>query len=83
MKRLDEETIRTVRDAFPKGMRVILKRTDNPQAPPIDTIGTVMGVDDVGQVMVNWDDGSRSNVAPFLDECWIVLSEGTGKRRTK
>lgn len=32
------------------------------QAPPIGTEGTVLGVDDIGSVMVKWDNGSRLNV---------------------
>ena len=35
---------------------------DDPQAPPIGTQGTVMGVDDIGSIMVAWDNGSGLNV---------------------
>lgn len=24
-------------------------------------------------IMVDWDDGSRSNVTPFIDEVWIAF----------
>ena len=70
---LDEETIRAIREIYVKGTRVALKKTEDPQAPPIDTKGTVIGFGDGGQIVVNWDDGSRSNVTPFIDECWIVF----------
>lgn len=70
---LDEETICMIKQIYNKGTRLELKRTDNPQAPPIGTRGTVTGVDDAGSIMVDWDDGSSSNVTPFIDECWIVF----------
>ena len=55
MERLDEKTICMIKRIYNKGTRLELKRTDNPQAPPIGTRGTVTGVDDSGRIMVNWD----------------------------
>ncbi len=31
---------------------------DDIQAPPVGTKGTVRGVDDIGSIMVSWDNGS-------------------------
>lgn len=73
MKRLNEKTIRMIRQIYTKGTRLELKRMDDPQAPPIGTRGTVTGVDDSGRIMVNWDNGSCLNVIPFVDECLIVF----------
>jgi hypothetical protein len=36
---------------------------DDVQAPPVGTRGTVRGVDDIGSIMVNWDNGSGLSVA--------------------
>lgn len=74
MKRLDEKTICMIRQIYSKGTRVELKRMDDPQAPPIGTRGTVTGVDDVGSIMVNWDNGVCLNIVPFVDECRIVFT---------
>ena len=74
MKRLDEKTICMIRQIYSKGTRVELKRMDDPQAPPIGTRGTVMGVDDAGRIMVNWDNGICLNIIPFVDECRIVFT---------
>ncbi len=35
---------------------------DDLQAPPLGTLGTVIGVDDIGSIMVDWDNGSGLNV---------------------
>lgn len=35
---------------------------DDTQAPSIGTKGTVKGVDDIGSIMVSWDNGSSLNV---------------------
>lgn len=42
---------------------------DDPQAPPVGTKGTVLGVDDVGSILVAWDNGSGLNVAFGEDIC--------------
>ena len=47
---------------YPEGCRVQLTSMDDPQAPPIGTQGTVVGVDDIGSIMVRWDNGSTLNV---------------------
>ena len=46
---------------------------DDPQASPVGTEGTVRGVDDIGSVMVAWDNGSGLNVV--LDEDVIEIIE--------
>ena len=69
MRTLRSETLNLLRERFPRGSRVELERMDDPQAPPIGTLGTVIGVDDVGTIHVNWDSGSRLGVAFGEDDC--------------
>jgi hypothetical protein len=57
------ETEKRVREMYPAGTRVELVRMDDVQAPPVGTRGTVRGVDDIGSIMVNWDNGSGLSVA--------------------
>ena len=47
---------------------------DDPQAPPIGTKGTVLGVDDLGSIMVAWDSGGSLNVVYGEDICRKVES---------
>lgn len=69
MRLPSKETIERLRRDFPAGCRVELLRMDDPQAPPIGTNGTVIGVDDLASIMVAWDNGSGLNVAYGEDRC--------------
>ena len=56
------ETVERVRRLYPSGTRVELVRMDDIQAPPVGTLGTVLGVDDTGSLLMKWDNGSGLNV---------------------
>lgn len=45
---IKREIIEQLREQYPTGTRVRLIRMDDVQAPTIGTLGTVMGVDDIG-----------------------------------
>ena len=63
------ETVERLRREYPAGCRVELVEMDDPQAPPIGTRGTVKGVDDIGSIMVKWDNGCGLSVAYGADRC--------------
>ena len=70
MMRFPSKTvIEVLRRQYPVGTRVELVRMDDPQAPPIGTKGTVKGVDDIGSIMVAWDNGCGLSVAYGADVC--------------
>ena len=69
------ETIQALRDRYKPGTRVELLLMDDVQAPPIGTRGTVTGVDDIGSIMVNWDNGSGLSVAYGEDLCKVVTDD--------
>lgn len=73
MRMISREALQALRERFPKGTRVELVKMDDPQAPPIGTKGTVLGVDDIGSIMVAWDNGSGLNVAYGEDVCGKVV----------
>ena len=58
-----------LRREFPKGCRIELDYMDDIYAPPIGTKGTVIGVDDAGNIMVKWDNGSGLSIAYGADKC--------------
>lgn len=69
------EIVERLRREYPAGTRVELVRMDDAQAPPIGTRGTVLGVDDIGSIMVAWDTGSGLSVAYGVDLCRKVNEE--------
>lgn len=69
MRMISKQALQTLRKKFPRGTRVELVQMDDPQAPPIGTKGTVTGVDDIGSIMVRWDNGCGLNVVYGADLC--------------
>ena len=63
------DEIKRLRQQYPVGCRVVLLQMDDIQAPPVGTEGTVIGVDDIGSIMVRWDNGSGLHVVYGEDIC--------------
>ena len=57
------EQVTRLRSQYPKGTRVELLKMCDPQAPPVGTHGTCLGVDSIGSILVAWDNGSHLNAA--------------------
>lgn len=70
--RPSEQVLDALKRNFKAGMRVQLDRMEDIQAPPIGTQGTVRGVDDIGNILVSWDNGSSLNVVYGEDSCHII-----------
>lgn len=68
----NKRIIAALREQYQPGMRVELLQMDDIQAPPIGTQGTVIGVDDMGSIMVRWDTGSRLSVVYGEDKCRLI-----------
>ena len=75
MRLPNRETIARLRKQFPSGCRVELTRMDDIQAPPIGTRGTVVWVDDIGSIIVRWDNGSSLSVAYGEDQCRRTIDD--------
>lgn len=73
-----KEIVEGIRREYPASTRVELVRMDDPQAPPIGTLGTVLGVDDAGSLLMRWDNGSGLNVVYGED-----IVRKVGDRRAK
>ena len=73
---ISREMVDRLRREYPIGCRVELVKMDDIQAPPIGTRGTVRGVDDIGSIMVRWDNGSSLSVAYGEDICRKITEEG-------
>ena len=64
-----ESQLATLRREYPAGARVELIEMLDCQAPPVGTQGTVQCVDDMGDIMVRWDNGSGLKVVYGVDSC--------------
>lgn len=69
MKFPNRRIIEHMKEFYPAGTRVELIKMDDPQAPPIGTRGTVRGVDDAGNIMMDWDNGCGLSIAYAEDVC--------------
>lgn len=63
----NKEQIEMLRKAYPAGTKVELLEMDDKQAPPVGTIGEVIAVDDIGQLVMKWQNGSGLNLIPGVD----------------
>jgi len=63
------EIVERLKTQYVRGDRVRLRSMEDRQTPPIGTLGTVIGVDDIGSVMVNWDNGSTLSLVYGEDYC--------------
>lgn len=63
-----EKEILRIRTMYPVGTRIALISMDDPYTTlkPGD-IGTVQGVDDMGQIMMKWDKGGSLSLIPGED----------------
>lgn len=59
---ISKEIIEKLKEIYPSGTRVKLIQMEDVQAPPKGILGTVYGVDDIGSILVKWDNGSTLNV---------------------
>ncbi len=69
MRLPSRQIVEKLRAEYPTGTRVELVKMDDIQAPPVGTKGTVIGVDDIGSIMVAWDNGSSLHIVYGEDVC--------------
>lgn len=69
---LTTRQIKMLKDNYPAGSVVRLLAMDDIQAPPPGTLGTVAGVDDIGNILVNWQNGSHLSLIYGEDKCEVI-----------
>jgi len=66
-----------IRTLYPAGTRLELIEMDDPYfCPKPGDLGTVQGVDDMGQIMMRWDNGSSLSLVPGYDK-FKIAKEGS------
>ena len=77
MKIIKKAELENLRKQYPAGTRIKLISMDDQQAPPEGTEGTVRGVDDIGSILVRWDNGSSLNVV-YGEDIVEIVDENKG-----
>lgn len=67
MRQPTEKELAMLRNRYQPGVLVVLDSMEDRQAPPPGTQGIVMGVDDMGSIMVRWEKGSTLSLIPGVD----------------
>lgn len=75
------EQVERLRQRYPAGTRIKLHSMDDAQAPPPGTMGTVVYVDDMGQLGVEWDNGFALSLIPGEDSFSKVLAPEKEKQK--
>ena len=68
----EHEAITAVKDLMYEDKNAYHYMSDDPRPIPPGTIGEVVGVDDAGQVMTKWSNGSSLSVIPSVDSFHVV-----------
>lgn len=69
MKFPSKQIVKGIKAEYPAGTRVELVKMDDIQGQPVGIKGTVIGVDDIGSIMVAWDNGSSLHIVYGEDMC--------------
>jgi len=75
MKMPTRQEVERLKARYTKGLRIELIHMDDPQTPPAGTRGTILTVDDIGDLVVAWDNGCGLNVVPGVDRVRIITEE--------
>lgn len=73
MRELKPYQIEGIQKNYPAGTVIRLNSMADEHNPvPAGTLGTVVGVDDIGSVMMNWENGRTLSLMPYADSFEIV-----------
>lgn len=74
-----QEQVQRIKEQYPVGTRIRLGHMDDPQAVPDGTEGTVLMVDDVGQLIMKWDNGRTIALIPDEDSFSVIPQQAQGE----
>ena len=65
---MNAKSVELLKKRYPAGTRVRLLKMEDPNPVPIGMLGTVEDVDDIGSLVVQWDNGRQLHVLHGIDE---------------
>ena len=70
---MSNKKIEMIKKMYPAGTQLCCDRMqDDPRPIEPGTLGSVIGVDDIGSVMVRWDNGRSLSLVPGVDSFHVV-----------
>lgn len=61
------------RRSYPPGTRIrLLEMSEDPNPVPVGSCGTVLAVDDAGQLLMQWDNGRSLSLLPGVDSFEVL-----------
>lgn len=72
----DKNRISAINRIYPYGTRVeLVSMADDPRPVPPGTRGTVVGIDDMGHLLMQWDNGSTLKLIWGVDDFNKIYEE--------
>lgn len=65
---MNAKIVELLKKRYSAGTRVRLLKMEDPNPVPIGMLGTVEDVDDIGSLVVQWDNGRQLHVLHGIDE---------------
>ena len=65
---MNAKIVELLKRRYPAGTRVRLLKMEDPNPVPVGMLGTVEDVDDIGSLIVQWDNGRQLHVLHDIDE---------------
>lgn len=65
---MNAKIVELLKKRYPAGTRVRLLKMEDSNPVPVGMLGTVEGVDDIGSLIVQWDNGRQLHVLHGIDE---------------
>jgi hypothetical protein len=75
IKKPQQDEVKQLKDKYKKGQRVRLIRMDYEEPVKSGTLGIIFGIDDLGQIIVEWDCGSELSLIPEVDEFQLIKKD--------
>lgn len=74
MNFIKSKELELLKKQYPSGSRVVLIAMDDPYRGPLNpgALGTIVSVDSIGTIHVNWDCGSSLGIVYGVDKCKLV-----------
>ena len=66
------DVVNRLRKLYPNGTRIRLLHMDDPDPVEAGTTGTIVGVDGVGTILVDWDNGRTLGIIPETDQFAVI-----------